>query len=40
MGKRDHTTALYAYEKIAQEMNKNQVMNQKILAIRELITKE
>ncbi len=40
MGKRDHTTALYAYEKIALEMNKNQVMNQKILAIRELITKE
>lgn len=40
MGKRDHTTALYAYEKIALEMNKNQSMNQKIIAIRELITKE
>ncbi len=40
MGKRDHTTALYAYEKIAQEMNKNQSMNQKIISIRELITKE
>jgi chromosomal replication initiator protein len=40
IGKRDHTTALYAYEKIAQEMNKNQSLNQKIIAIRELITKE
>lgn len=40
MGKRDHTTALYAYEKIAQEINKNQVLNQKIISIRELITKE
>lgn len=40
MGKRDHTTALYAYEKVAQEMNKNQGMNQKIISIRELITKE
>ncbi len=40
IGKRDHTTALYAYEKIAQEMNKNQSLNQKIISIRELITKE
>ena len=40
MGKRDHTTALYAYEKIALEINKNQAMNQKIISIRELITKE
>lgn len=40
IGKRDHTTALYAYEKIALEMNKNQSLNQKIIAIRELITKE
>ncbi len=40
MGKRDHTTALYAYEKIAQEINKNQALNQKILTIKELITKE
>jgi chromosomal replication initiator protein len=40
MGKRDHTTALYAYEKIAQEINKNQSLNQKIISIRELITKE
>jgi chromosomal replication initiator protein len=40
IGKRDHTTALYAYEKIAEEINKNQVLNQKILTIRELISKE
>jgi len=40
IGNRDHTTALYAYEKIALEMNKNQTLNQKIIAIRELITKE
>lgn len=40
IGKRDHTTALYAYEKIVQEINKNQALNQKILSIRELITKE
>lgn len=40
MGKRDHTTALYAYEKINQEMNRNQALNQKIIAIKELITKE
>lgn len=40
LGKRDHTTAIYAYEKIAQEINKNQNLNQKVLAIRELIDKE
>jgi chromosomal replication initiator protein len=40
IGKRDHTTALYAYEKIVAEMNKNQTLNQKIIAIKELITKE
>ncbi len=40
MGKRDHTTALYAFEKIAAEINKNQALNQKILTIKELITKE
>lgn len=40
IGKRDHTTALYAYEKIVAEMNKNQILNQKIIAIKELITKE
>lgn len=40
MGKRDHTTAIYAYEKIAQEINRNQLLNQKILMIKEMVTKE
>jgi len=40
MGKRDHTTAIYAFEKIAQEINRNHNLNQKILALRELINKE
>ncbi len=40
MGKRDHTTALYAFEKISQEINKNQNLSQKILMIKELIMKE
>lgn len=40
LGKRDHTTAIYAYEKISQEINKNPNINQKILAIKELISKE
>ena len=39
LGKRDHTTAIYAYEKIAKEVNKNPAMNQKILMIKELISK-
>ena len=40
LGKRDHTTAIYAYEKISNELQKNQVLNQRILSIKELITKE
>lgn len=40
MGKRDHTTALYAFEKIATEIHKNQALNQKIITIKELITKQ
>jgi len=40
LGKRDHTTAIYAYEKIAQEINRNQNLNQRVLAIREIINKE
>ena len=40
MGKRDHTTALYAFEKIASEISKNQALNQKIINIKELITKQ
>jgi len=40
LGKRDHTTAIYAYEKISQEINRNQDLNQKILTIKEIISKE
>lgn len=40
MGKRDHTTAIYAYEKVLQEISKNQLLNQKIITIKELINKE
>jgi len=36
---RDHTTAIHAVEKINQEINKNSVLNQKILLIKESIYK-
>ena len=36
---RDHTTAIHAYEKINQEINKNPSLNQKILTIRDMIFK-
>jgi chromosomal replication initiator protein len=36
---KDHTTAIHSYEKINQEINKNSSLNQKILAIKELIFK-
>ncbi|MBI5079179.1 chromosomal replication initiator protein DnaA [Candidatus Wolfebacteria bacterium] len=39
MGKRDHTTAIYSYEKISKEINKNSSLNQKILLIKEGILK-
>jgi len=39
MGKRDHTTILYAFNKISQEINKNQVLNQKIMMVREILDK-
>lgn len=39
LGKRDHTTAMYAYEKISQEVNKNQALNHKIMTIKERLTK-
>ncbi len=39
LGKRDHTTAIYAYEKISREINKNQGLNQKIILIKEAIYK-
>ena len=37
LGKRDHTTAIYAYEKIAKEITKNQVLANKINMIRDKI---
>ena len=36
---RDHTTAIHAYEKINEEINKNPALNQKILTIRDMIFK-
>jgi len=39
VGKRDHTTAIHAYEKINQEINKNNDLNQKIILIKELVNK-
>ncbi len=39
LGKRDHSTAIHACEKISQEINKNQNLNQKITLIREIISK-
>lgn len=39
LGKRDHTTAIYAYEKISQEINRNPNFSQKILAIKEIVNK-
>lgn len=39
LGKRDHTTIIYAYEKISQEININQKLNQKIVLIKENIYK-
>jgi len=39
LGKRDHTTAIYAYEKISKEISKNHSLNQKIILIKELIYK-
>lgn len=35
LGKRDHTTAIHAYEKIAKETNQNPGLNQKIMLIKE-----
>ncbi len=39
MGKRDHTTAMYAFEKISQDVEKNQQLNNKIMLIKEKLTK-
>ncbi|TSD02388.1 MAG: Chromosomal replication initiator protein DnaA [Parcubacteria group bacterium Athens0714_26] len=40
LGKRDHTTAIYAYNKLNQEINRDQNLNHKILMIKEMIYKE
>ncbi len=39
MGKRDHTTAIHSYEKISNEIIKDKNLNQKIVLIKELISK-
>lgn len=39
MGKRDHTTAIHAYEKILKELNQNPALNQKIMLIKERVYK-
>lgn len=39
IGKRDHTTAIYAYKKICGDINKNNNLNEKILAIKEMVNK-
>ena len=40
LGKRDHTTAIYAFEKISQEILKNPNFNQKIITLKEIIMRE
>ncbi len=40
LGKRDHTTAIYAFTKMTEGLNKNQDLNQKVIAIKDLIYKE
>lgn len=39
LGKRDHTTAIHAYEKINRELNQNPALNQKIMLIKERVYK-
>lgn len=39
MGKRDHTTAIHSYEKISREMTTDKGLNQKIIILKEQITK-
>ncbi|MDD5430983.1 MAG: chromosomal replication initiator protein DnaA [Candidatus Pacebacteria bacterium] len=40
LGKRDHTTAIYAYNKLSQEIAKDQNLNQKIISLKDMISKE
>jgi len=39
IGKRDHTTAIYAFDKITHHLNENPAFNQKMTMIKELINK-
>lgn len=39
MGKKDHTTAIHSFEKIAREITKDKALNQKIMLIKELVQK-
>ncbi len=39
LGKRDHTTAIYAYAKISKELTKNHNLSQKIAAIKDELSK-
>ena len=39
LGKRDHTTAIHAFEKISREMTQNPTLNQKIALIKERVYK-
>lgn len=39
MGKRDHTTAIHSFEKIAREITTDRTLNQKIILIKEIINK-
>jgi chromosomal replication initiator protein len=39
MGKRDHTTAIHSFEKIAREITTDRTLNQKIILIKELLNK-
>ena len=39
MGKKDHTTAIHSYEKISNEMVRDKTLNQKIILIKDVISK-
>ena len=39
LGKRDHTTAIHSYEKIAREITKDKTLNQKVILVKEVINK-
>ncbi|MEK9186332.1 MAG: chromosomal replication initiator protein DnaA [Patescibacteria group bacterium] len=39
LGKRDHTTAIYACEKVGESINKNHKLNQDILMIKDMVSK-